>query len=110
MKKEVTLVPKGKNPLSILAEMGDRTKDAWIFLHQGVANELRRDSNGYEELASSMIRLRMNATEEFPSRSITIETEGFGAWNRVRIIEADDIAFNYESLDPEEIIFIKMDD
>ncbi len=109
MKKEVTIVPKDKCPLDILAEMGDRTKNAWIFLHQGAVNKLEETCNGYEELAHS-IRLRWNATEEFPSTSITIKTEEFSRWKQVYFIEADDIAFKHSCSDPEEIFFLKMDE
>ena len=33
MKKEEIIVPKDKCPLDVLSEMGERTKNAWIFLH-----------------------------------------------------------------------------
>ncbi len=105
MKKEVTIVPKDKCPLDILAEMGDRTKNAWIFLHYGAVNKLEETCNEYKELAHSII-LRWNA----PSTSITIETEEFSTWQQVCFIESDYIAFKFRHFDPEEIFFLKMDE
>ena len=34
MKKEVILVPKDKCPLDVIAEMGERIRNSWIFLHE----------------------------------------------------------------------------
>lgn len=109
MKKKVTIVPKDKCPLDILAEMGDRTKNAWVYLHWEAVNKLEKTCDGYEELAHS-IRLSWNATDEFPSTTITIGTEVIGTWKPVYFIEAEDIAFESQASDPEEIFFLKMDD
>ncbi len=40
MKKEPILVPKNKCPLDVLAEMGEQTKSAWIFLHRNAVEKL----------------------------------------------------------------------
>lgn len=42
MKKKVTLVPKDKCPLDVLAEMKERTANAWIFLHHNAVEKLQR--------------------------------------------------------------------
>lgn len=109
MKKDVTIVPKDKCPLDILAEMGDRTKNAWVYLHVNAVYKLKETCNEYEE-ANRSIKLKWNATEEFPSTSITIGTEVVGSWRPVWFIEADDIAFKQESCDPEEIFFLEMEE
>ena len=111
MKKEVTLVPKDKCPLDVLAEIKERTANAWIFLHDNVVENLQKSCNEYNLLYRG-IRLKWNATKTFPDTSVLINREILGGahWNFVYSIDADDIEFKYRSPNPEEIIFLQMDE
>lgn len=50
MKKEVTLVPKDKCPLDVLADMEERTADAWIYFHENAVKKLEKSCDIYEEI------------------------------------------------------------
>ena len=95
MKKEVTFVPKDKCPLDVLAEMEERTAIAWIYFHENAVKKLEKSCDSYEE---------------FPATAITIGTEVIGCWNPVYSIDAEDIAFKSHSSDPEEILFLQMEE
>lgn len=105
MKKEVTIVPKGKTPLDTLEELGTRTAKAWIFIHSTDAHKLIHTGCGYEQYCNSF-KLRWSETK----RSIQI-SEDIGTWCRVLEFEAsDEIKFNGYVGDPEEIFFLKMEE
>lgn len=109
MKKEVIPVPKDKCPLDVLAEMGERTKNAWIFLHQNALEKLL--STADEKSVTGKLayhELRWNATEEFPATSVCIEHNTQTDWLKVVGITATDIAFSLYPNDPEDIYFLKM--
>ena len=36
-------VPKNKHTLEFLAEMGEKTKNAWIFLHESITDDVIRE-------------------------------------------------------------------
>ena len=105
MKKEVILVPKDKCPLDVLSEMGERTKNSWIFIHEDVVIKLVTMAD-YETEEKEYQELLWDETEEYPATTIDFEIGGI--WHRVYRIIAEDIAFECESPDPEEIIFLKM--
>ena len=104
MKKEVILVPKDKCPLDVLAEMGERTKNSWIFLHDDAVFKLEITADFIEE--TEYRELVWNATEKYPATTLDIEISG--TWHMVYRIDADDIAFTDEPQDPEDIFFLKM--
>ena len=108
MKKEVTIVPKDKCPLDILAELGERTAESWIFLHANAINKLRATCNREEESAASFT-LRWDACEKYPETVLNISEAYIGCWYMVNTIFADDIAFKCHSYDPAEIFFLKME-
>ena len=111
MKKEVTLVPKDKCPLDVLAEMEERTANAWIFLHDNVVENLQKSCDEYHLLYRG-IRLKWNATKNVPDTSVLINRDILGGvhWNFVYFIDADNIAFNYRSFNPDELIFLQMEE
>lgn len=109
MKKEVTIVPKDKCPLDVLAKLESRTRDAWIYLHENAVKKLEGTADRYEELARG-IRLTWISAEEYPKTVIFIGVNEIGRWKPVYSIKAEDIAFEYRAGDPEEILFIKMDE
>lgn len=104
MKKEVILVPKDKCPLELLAEMGERIKNSWIFLHDSAVSKLKTTTDYIEE--NSYWELVWSATEKYPATTLDIEIAG--TWHRVYRIIAEDIAFEHEPQDPEDIYFLKM--
>lgn len=104
MKKEVILVPKDKCPLDVLAEMGERTKNSWIFLHDNAISKLIKTADYIEE--DEYQEIVWHATEKYPAT--TLDIENGGTWHKVYRIIAEDIAFEHEPQDPEDIFFLKM--
>ncbi|MCI8411490.1 MAG: hypothetical protein HFJ40_03445 [Clostridia bacterium] len=104
MKKEVILVSTDKCPLDTLAEMGEQTKKAWIFLHDNAVSKLEKTADYVEE--REYREIKWIATEQYPATTIDIEIGE--TWHKVYRIIADDIAFEHEPQDPEDIFFLNM--
>lgn len=111
MKKEVITVPMDKCPLDVLAEMKERTKDAWIFLHSNAVEHLQH-SNGVsskEGRKSGTLVLTWEATEEYPETRVVVDICSLNVdWKPIISISASDIAFTIMPVDPEYIYFLKM--
>lgn len=113
MKKEVILVPKDKCPLDVLAEMGERTRNAWIFLHRNAFEKLQHsdDVSGEVGKKQGTYVLMWEATEIYPETKIVVDVCGMNTdWKPITSIQASDIAFNLMPADPEEVYFLKMDE
>ena len=113
MNKEVTIVPKDKCPLDVLAEMGKRTENAWIFLHQNAVEELRR-SEGVsckEGRKVGTLVLTWETIEDYPETRIVIAICAMLTdWKPIILISASDISFDLMPVDPEYLYFLKMDE
>ena len=111
MKKEVILVPMDKCPLDVLAEMGERTKESWIFLHLNTVEKLQH-SDGVsckEGRKQGTLDLTWEATEAYPETRIVVDICGLNTeWKPITFISASDIAFDLMPVDPEDIFFLKM--
>lgn len=115
MKKEVILVPKDKCPLDVLAEMGERIRNSWIFLHENAYEHLLkskgvRHSTGNIMNANQETWIKWDATEEYPETVIFCEVPSPKGWGKISSIKADDIAFVLPPHDPEDIFFLKMEE
>lgn len=111
MKKDVTPVPKDKFLLNLLADMGDQTKNAWIFLHHNDMEKLSSIADNYFPHGHSNFQeFRWNATDDFPERLIWVELQQGRVWLKVLRIEAKNIPFNLPADDPDDILFLKMDE
>jgi len=111
MKKEVILVPKDKCPLDVLAEMGERIKNSWIFLHENAYEKLKSTCDTQEKFnLNSYHSLSWNATDNYPETNIRIYCNSIGVWYLVSMISAVDISFKHISKDPEDIFFLKMEE
>ncbi len=105
------VVPKDMCPLDFLAEMKERCKHAWIFMHKSVVSKLT-GSEGVD-VASGINKchiLTWEATEEYPETKLVISAFESQGWYTVISIKADDIAFKEidKIEDPECIIRLKM--
>ena len=108
MLKEVTIVPKGKCPLNVLSEMGDKTANSWIFLHKNAIEKLRSTADSVDGFGC-IIALHWKATAEYPSTLVWINNSN-EEWVKILRIKADDIAFDYEPSDPRHLYFLKMEE
>lgn len=111
MKKEVTNVPKDKCSLDVLAELKEKTKDSWIFLHRNVVEKLISTADNQNwRINSGFLELTWNATAKFPETLVWIEYDISKEWLEVYRIDADDIEFKIPAEDPENIFFLKMEE
>ena len=110
MLKDVTLVPKDKCPLDVLAEMGEQTANAWIFLHKNAVEKLRSTAD-IVTVTDSFLKMHWKETEKYPSTTILVKhpTKEY-IWQRIYHIMAIDIAFDYEPSDPEHLFFLQMEE
>ena len=108
MLKEVTLVPKDKCPLNVISEMGDKTENSWIFLHKNVRKKLRSTADKIDGFGS-FITMLWKETPEYPSTLVWIPNSN-EEWVKVIRIEAEDIAFRYDTPDPRHLYFLKMEE
>lgn len=111
MKNEPILVPQNKCLLEVLAEMGEETESAWIFVHRNAVEKLISIAEDYSPHRNSDFQeLRLNATDNFPETLIWIELHPDKVWLEIYRIEAHDTAFYLPAHDPENILFMKMDE
>lgn len=110
--KNVILVPKGKSPLDVLAKMGERTKEAWIFIHDDVIERLRELCDDEEYLGNEISRFIWYGKSSLPAPIIVSFTACMfvGPWNTLTCINSMDIEFDNRIDNPKEIIFLKMAD
>ena len=114
MKKEVILVPKDKCPMDILAEMGERIRNSWIFLHENAYQHLLKSKGVSHSTGNIMNRnqntlIKWKATKDFPETVVFCDVPDAKGWGKITHIEADDISYSLYPHDPEDIYFLKMD-
>lgn len=111
MKTEDLFVPTDKCPLDFLAEMGERIKNAWIFVDDTIIENLKK-SNGVTRKKASLIgwTLTWEATEDYPETKVEYNIFYGTGWYVLNRIEADDIAYKEINhvREPSEIIRLKM--
>lgn len=110
MKKEVILVPKDKCPLDVLAEMGERTRNAWIFLNKNLFPSLVNSNCSSCKQIRRHYVLTWEATSEYPKTEVIIDDSEDATWRSIINIFADDIAFKAKPDDPEDIFFLKREE
>lgn len=112
MKKETIVVPQNQCPLDTIANLGRRTRNAWIFVHKNVIEKFERDDSNTEsiDIDTNAYTFKWEATEEYYETIISIDNSNYlgFTWCRVVYINAIDIAFETSSDDPDEVFFIKM--
>lgn len=113
MKKEVIIVPKDKCPLDVLAEMGERIRNSWIFLHENAYQKLSKTSDRHHKTNvmndAESACMKWNATDDFPETVIFCDVPRV-TWGKIRSIIASDIAYDMCPSDPEDIYFLKMEE
>ena len=115
MKKEVILVPKDKCPLDVLAEMGESIRNSWIFIHENAYERLLKSDGAKVSGGDSVNRNKTTciiweATDEYPETVIFCEVPELHGWGKITAITADDIAYCIAPVNPEDIIFLKMEE
>ena len=104
-------VPKDMCPLDFLAEMGQTTEKAWLFLHRSCISDLEQ-SDGVTIVQGNYnsFILTWEATEEYPETTL-VYGRFSPEWHHVISIKADDIAFKElnEIVDPEFLIRLRME-
>lgn len=104
-------VPQDMCALDFLAEMKERTKNAWIFLHDSVISKrLKSDGIKCKKGIHNCRIFSWEATDEYPTTQIVISSFEAKGWYTVIAIKAEDIEFKkINNIDePKYIIRLKM--
>lgn len=114
MKKEVIFVPNDKCPINVLAEMGERIRNSWIFLHENAYEHLLKSkgvnhSTGNTMNANQETLFKWEATDDFPETVVFCEVPDCKGWGKINSIDAENICYSLSPPDPENIYFLKMD-
>lgn len=107
--KNVLKVPQEMCLMDFLATQGDKIKYAWLFMEPAVYDDLIARCKNTEMTSHLEIRLKWEATEEYPSTEICIKSHMDLNWFFITKIDAEDIAFTEAPKYPEEVFFIVMD-
>jgi hypothetical protein len=103
MKTQI-LVPKSKTLLDVLTEMGERTKSAWIFINDNVFINLVQTADYIVEYDDST-ELGWDDSE------VIIRVDPYvDLWIEIDFIHAAGISFVYRPVDPDEVLFISMEE
>lgn len=109
----VKLIPKTKCPLDFIAEMGEITKNARIYLGTRAMEKLSKTADSDDFLEDEKVgffeRFLWEETGKYPETILEI-TPGFDDWWKVIRISASDIAFETDSEEPSEIIYLEMEE
>ncbi len=109
--KNLILVPKGKSPLKVLEEMGEQTRNSWIYFHRNAVDSMFDDADrAFCRPKDSMFCIWNKSNEDIILRLDikTLESYSNPEWIKTLNIESSNIAFRCEPADPDEVIFIKM--
>lgn len=88
------IVPMDKCPLDVIAEMGELTKNARIYLGKSAIEKLRTTADSRSFFRGEE-RLLWEATDKFPATAIEFAPV-CEDWFKVSHISASDIAFTFE--------------
>lgn len=105
------IVSKGKCPLDVLAEQGEKIRNTWIFLSGRVTSKLE-NSEGVTKCSFNGGRLLVwEATEEHPEDMVVYHEFEKTGWFILTNICSSDIAFSDISgvKAPKEFIFVQME-
>ena len=113
MKKEVILVPKDKCPLDVLAEMGERIENAWIFLHSDDVENSYNNTCGFciNKGHGTLGAKDLIWEDDYPKIAVTIDALALPTeWHPIiQMSYADNIDYIMPS-DPQEVLFLKMEE
>ena len=105
--QKITLM-EGRCSLDALAEKGEETASAWIFLN---VEEVRRlsETADSKDVEGAILKLGWEETDMRPAEHITLRARSLkpdNKWYELVCSDAGDIAFKTPASDPKEIFFI----
>ena len=103
----IKVVPQDICPLDVIAEMGELTKNARIYLGKEAIEKLRGNANIMSIVRHKHEQLVWNATDKFPATLIEFYPI-CEDWFKVCRISASDIAFTFDPLNPDLVISLEM--
>lgn len=106
MEHIMIIVPEDRCPLDVLAEMGEQTKNAVIFLHRNVIEKLKKTADYIKEVPQ-YVEYAWKETDKYPRMILDFESKE-EEYHRVYRIFATDIAFVMEVKEPDKEITLEM--
>ena len=103
MKAQI-IVPKSKTLLDVLTEMGERTKRAWIFINDNVFINL-------VQTADYIVEYDDTTELGWDDPEVIIRVDPYiDLWIEIDFIHATGVSFVYRPVDPDEVLFISMEE
>lgn len=101
------VVPRNKCVMDYIADLGEKTKNAWIFIHQSNLDQLLKSEGVIDRgWLEDRRTLSWEKTDDYPETTIVISTFDADDFYVVVQIDAEDIAFKQISKvkNPEYVI------
>lgn len=108
-------VPKDKCPLDVLAQMGERIRNSWIYLHENAYLHLL-NSEGAKIHPPSYTGnhletlIEFEATQDYPETAIVCIVPSSSGFGKVTEIFSEDIAYRFPPTVPEKYYYLKMEE
>ena len=120
MKTEIIVVPKGKNPMDVIASMGERTRNTLILVHEDAIREIifraATELNGMacldaceELLSKSYLKCYWPKSETVTETLVKIEWIRDSDFGYIFEIDSAEIAFKKPKKGTEEVLIFMME-
>ena len=114
----ILLIPKGKCLLNYLREMGERTRNSWLLIHENVVKQLEETSDDETYEPAYIRNFIWEKNSQYPQSILGIDLshellrgkEYVVEWYAIEQIRAKDIAFRDSPKNPDEIFRLKMEE
>ncbi|MBP3707322.1 MAG: hypothetical protein J6J36_01775 [Clostridia bacterium] len=100
------VVPKEVCPLDVMATMGDKLEEAWVYLSTEALNKLQE--TGECSFVDGGFSMEWPATPEYPRTQLVVKNDS-PCWWSVVSIRASDIPYADWVTNPKTIIFITVE-
>lgn len=103
------IVPTGKCPLNILANLGVATKNARILFDYTVEQELLKTAD--KVVIGDSVEYYWNATDKYSKTSLKVDgsTTECGRYSKVLEIDSERISFKHDPEAPKFTIYLMME-
>lgn len=106
MPRQILNVPPDKCFLDALAEMGERIRNAGIFIHSHFIEDAKKDPSCHWIQDESTITFSWEATEKYPKTVITLTKAEKIPYYEAISISAVDICFTEKVQSPDFLLFV----
>lgn len=111
MKPNVIVVHKGECLIEVIANLGKRVKNSWIFLHSNTYEELPKFfSTNLWCFFKNCTTFKDSKSNEYPDATIKCSYNYLSVWMKVVKISIGDAEYEKPVFNPSEIFYIQMEE